>query len=162
MCIRDRNYIAQHLSGSESSILYKKLVDEKQMALGVQSFNIEQEDYSLFTIFILPQGETTLDDLILEVEVEIEKIQKELISESNYMKVQNAFENSYVSSLSSVTGRSQSLARYYHLYGDASMINKFPEIYRSISREEIREIAEKHLNTNQRLIMEYLPGTNKE
>ena len=156
------NYIAQHLSGSESSILYKKLVDEKQMALGVQSFNIEQEDYSLFTIFILPQGETTLDDLILEVEVEIEKIQKELISESNYMKVQNAFENSYVSSLSSVTGRSQSLARYYHLYGDASMINKFPEIYRSISREEIREIAEKHLNTNQRLIMEYLPETNKE
>ena len=156
------NYIAQHLSGSESSILYKKLVDEKQMALGVQSFNIEQEDYSFFTIFILPQGETTLDDLILEVEVEIEKIQKELISESNYMKVQNAFENSYVSSLSSVTGRSQSLARYYHLYGDASMINKFPEIYRSISREEIREIAEKHLNTNQRLIMEYLPETNKE
>ena len=66
------------------------------MALGVQSFNIEQEDYSLFTIFILPQGETTLDDLILEVEVEIEKLQKELISENNYLKVQNAFENSYV------------------------------------------------------------------
>ena len=42
------------------------------------------------------------------------------------------------------------------------MINKFPEIYRSISREEIREIAEKHLNTNQRLIMEYLPETNKK
>ena len=49
------NYIAQHLSGSESSILYKKLVDEKQMALGVQSFNIEQEDYSLFTILFYPK-----------------------------------------------------------------------------------------------------------
>ena len=151
------NYIAQHLSGSESSVLYKKLVDDKQMALGVQSFNIEQEDYSLFTIFILPQGETTLDDLILEVEVEIEKLQKELISENNYLKVQNAFENSYVSSLSSVTGRSQSLARYYHLYGDTSMINKFPEIYRSISREDVRDVANKHLNKSQRLIMEYLP-----
>ena len=127
------------------------------MALGVQSFNIEQEDYSLFTIFILPQGETTLDDLILEVEVEIEKLQKELISENNYLKVQNAFENSYVSSLSSVTGRSQALARYYHLYGDTSMINKFPEIYRSISREDVKDVANKHLNKSQRLIMEYLP-----
>ena len=145
------NYIAQHLSGSESSILYKKLVDEKQMALGVQSFNIEQEDYSLFTIFILPQGETTLDDLILEVEVEIEKIQKELISESNYMKVQNAFENSYVSSLSSVTGRSQSLARYYHLYGDASMINKFPEIYSLYKEKSFEFNSIKQLNRNKLL-----------
>ena len=155
------NYIAQYLSGSESSVLYKKLVDDKQMALGVQSFNIEQEDYSLFTIFILPQGETTLQDLVVEVEVEIEKIQKELISEKNYQKVQNTFENSYVSSLGSVTGRSQALAQYYHLYGDASMINKFPDIYRSITREEIKDVANKHLNKTQRLIMEYLPESKE-
>ena len=38
------NYISTYLSGGESSVLYKKLVDEKQMALAVQSFNIEQED----------------------------------------------------------------------------------------------------------------------
>jgi len=155
------DYIAQYLSGSESSVLYKKLVDEKQMALGVQSFNIEQEDYSLFTIFILPQGDTTLEELVSEVEVEIEKIQKELISDNNYQKVQNTFENSYVSSLASVTGRSQALARYYHIYNDASMINKLPDIYKSISKEEIKSVANKHLRKNQRLIMEYLPETNE-
>ena len=155
------DYIAQYLSGSESSVLYKKLVDEKQMALGVQSFNIEQEDYSLFTIFILPQGETTLEELVLEVEVEIEKIQNELISDKNYQKVQNTFENSYVSSLASVTGRSQALARYYHMYNDASIINKLPDIYKSISKEEIKSVANKHLRKNQRLIMEYLPETKE-
>ena len=155
------NYIAEYLSGSESSVLYKKLVDDKQMALGVQSFNIEQEDYSLFTIFILPQGDTTLDDLINEVEIEIEKIQKGLISESNYQKVQNSFENSYLSSLSSVTGRSQTLARNYHYYGDASMINKIPDIFKSITREEIKEVATKHLDVNKRLIMEYLPESKE-
>ena len=155
------DYIAQYLSGSESSVLYKKLVDEKQMALGVQSFNIEQEDYSLFTIFILPQGETTLEELVSEVEVEIEKIQNELISDKNYQKVQNTFENSYVSSLASVTGRSQALARYYHMYNDASMINKLPDIYKSISKEEIKSVANKHLRKNQRLIMEYLPETKE-
>ena len=72
------NYISTYLSGGESSVLYKKLVDEKEMALGVQTINIDQEDYSMFAILILPQGETSFEDLINEVEVEISKIQKEI------------------------------------------------------------------------------------
>ena len=32
------DYISTYLSGGESSVLYKKLVDQKQMALAVQSY----------------------------------------------------------------------------------------------------------------------------
>jgi hypothetical protein len=60
-----------------------------------------------------------------------------------------------------VSGRSQALARYYHIYNDASMINKLPNIYQSISKEEIKSVANKHLRKNQRLIMEYLPETKE-
>ena len=155
------NYISTYLSGGESSVLYKKLVDEKQMALAVQSFNIEQEDYSMFAVLILPQGETSFEDLISEIEVEIDKIQKEVISEKDYQKIQNNLENIYVSSLGSVSGISQSLASYHNIHGDASMINKISEIFRSISREEIKAAANKYLNKNQRLIMEYLPETKE-
>ena len=155
------NYISTYLSGGESSVLYKKLVDEKEMALGVQTINIDQEDYSMFAILILPQGETSFEDLINEVEVEISKIQKEMISENDYQKIQNNLENIYVSSLGSVSGISQSLARYHNIYEDASMINKISDIVRSVSIEEIQAVANKYLNKDQRLIMEYLPETNE-
>ena len=155
------NYISTYLSGGESSVLYKKLVDEKEMALGVQTINIDQEDYSMFAILILPQGETSFEDLINEVEVEISKIQKEMISENDYQKIQNNLENIYVSSLGSVSGISQSLARYHNIYEDASMINKISDIVRSVSIEEIQGVANKYLNKDQRLIMEYLPETNE-
>jgi zinc protease len=155
------NYISTYLSGGESSVLYKKLVDEKEMALAVQAINIDQEDYSMFAILILPQGETSFEDLINEVEVEISKIQKEMISENDYQKIQNNLENIYVSSLGSVSGISQSLARYHNIYEDASMINKISDIVRSVSIEEIQAVANKYLNTDQRLIMEYLPETNE-
>ena len=141
--------------------MYKKLVDEKEMALGVQAINIDQEDYSMFAILILPQGKTSFEDLINEVEVEISKIQNEMISENDHQKIQNNLENINISSLGSVSGISQSLARYHNIYGDASMINKISGIVRSVSIEEIQAVANKYLNKDQRLIMEYLPEINE-
>jgi hypothetical protein len=34
-------------------------------------------------------------------------------------------------------------------------------MYRSITREEIRDIAKKYLNPNQRLILDYIPAKDK-
>jgi predicted Zn-dependent peptidase len=95
------------------------------------------------------------------IQLEIDKIQKEIISEKDYQKIQNNLENINVSSLGSVSGISQSLASYHNIHGDASMINKISEILRSISREEIKAAANKYLDKNQRLIMEYLPETKE-
>lgn len=32
------------------------------------------------------------------------------------------------------------------------------DIYRSITKDEIRDVANKYLNSNQRLVLDYLPG----
>ena len=41
--------------------------------------------------------------------------------------------------------------------GARNLINTQIDIYRSITREEIREVAKKYLNKNQRVELEYLP-----
>ncbi len=151
------NMISNYLSSGKSSKLYKKIVDEKKMALQVGAINFSQEDYGLYLLFGLPLGEVKLDDLITEIDEEIVKIQTELISENDYQKLQNKFENQFVNSNSSVSGIANSLARYYMLYGDTNLINNEIDIYRSITKEEIQAVAKKYLNPNQRLILEYLP-----
>jgi predicted Zn-dependent peptidase len=153
--------ISTYLSNGPSSKLYKRLVDEKKMALQSGAINIAQEDYGMYVIFGLPQGEFKLTDLITEMDDEIVKIQNNLISERDYQKLLNKFENGFVSSNASIEGIANSLARYYMLYGDTNLINNEIEIYRSITREEIREVANKYLNTNQRLVLEYLPETEE-
>ena len=149
--------ISTYLSGGKSSILYKKMVDKKKMALAVQAVNISQQDYGVYALFSLPLGKVTLDALMKEIDEEIVKIQKDLISEKAFQKIQNQFENRYVNSNSSVVGIANSLARYHVMYGDTNLINSEIDIYRSVTREEIREVARKYLNKNQRLILEYLP-----
>lgn len=152
--------ISMYLSDGPSSKLYKKMVDDQKQALQVGALPVNQEDYGMYIVYALPVGETSLEVLTSEMEEEIEKVRTTLISEKDYQKVQNKFENQFVNSNSSIQGIADSLAEYYMLYGDTSLINKEIDIYRSITREEIKEVANKYLKPNQRLVLEYLPEQN--
>ncbi len=156
------NMISSYLTDGKSSKLYKKLVDEKKMALQVGAINFSEEDYGMYIIYGLPLGETKIKDLMVQIDEEVVKIQNTLISEKDYQKLQNKFENQFVNSNSSVEGIANSLAKYYMLYGDVNLINNEIKIYESITREEIQAVAKKYLNPNQRLILEYLPKKDKK
>jgi len=155
------NMISTILSDGKSSRLYKKIVDDKKMAMQVGAFNVSQEDYGMYVLYGLPLGDVKLEDLQKEIDEEIVKIQTELISEREYQKLQNKYENQFVNANSSVEGIANSLARYYMLYGDINLINNEINIYKSITREEIKAVANKYLNPNQRVRLEYLPKKDK-
>ena len=101
--------------------------------------------------------------MITEIDEEVVKIQKELISEKDYQKLQNQFESDFVNSNSTIEGIANSLSEYYVFYdGDTNLINKELDLYKSITREEIRAVAQKYLSPNQRLELHYLPEPQKE
>jgi zinc protease len=154
--------ISSYLSDGKSSKLYKKMVDDQKQALQVGAFNVGQEDYGMYLVFGLPIGEVSLETLVSEMEEEIAAVRETLISESDYQKLQNKFENQFVNSNSSVEGIAGSLATYHMLYGDTSLINKEIEVYRSITREEIKKVAAAFLNPSQRVVIDYLPTPKEE
>ena len=153
--------ISDYLSDGNSSKLYKKLVDEQKQALQVGAFNLEQEDYGMYLIFSIPQGETELETLNTEIEEEIAKLRSELITEKDFQKLQNKAENNFVNSNSSIAGIANSLARNYLLYGDTDLINDQIDIYRNITREDIKRVASEYLKPNQRVVLEYLPASEQ-
>nr|WP_315150500.1 pitrilysin family protein [uncultured Flavobacterium sp.] len=155
------NLISSYLSDGKSSKLYKKIVDQKKMALQIGAVALSQEDYGLYFIYGLPMSPSTSADLLKEIDEEILKIQTDLISEKDYQKLQNTFDNQFVNSNASIEGIAENLAKFYMLYGDIKLINSEIELYHSITREEIREVAKKYLNPNQRLILDYVPSTEK-
>ncbi|HSP11705.1 MAG TPA: pitrilysin family protein [Salegentibacter sp.] len=154
--------ISSILTDGRSSRMYKKMVDEDKTALQVLAFPRSQEDYGTYVMGALALGETPLDTLAVSMDEEIEKLQNELISEKEYQKLQNKFENRFVNSNSSIQGIASSLATYNVLYGDTNLINEEIEIYRDITREDIQRVANEYLNENQRLELDYLPENDKE
>lgn len=149
--------LSSYLSDGKSSILYKKLVDDEKKALQVAAFNQGMVDYGIFAFFAIPMGSTTKQTLQSDIDAEIKKLQTTLISEEDYQKLLNKFENNFVNSNASIQGIAHSLAHNYMLMGDTKLINKELEIYRSVSRQDIMNAAKKYLNPNQRVALDYLP-----
>jgi len=154
--------ISSILSGGSSSKMYKKMVDEKKDALQVFAFNYPLEDYGMYMVGALPSGGAKPQALLADMEEEIVKLQTNLITEEEYQKLQNQFEDSFVSANTRMLGIAENLANGYTFYHkDTNHLNEELAEDKSITREEIRAAARKYLNPNERLVLYYLPGKGK-
>ena len=154
------DYISTILTGGNSSRMYKRMVEQDQVALQVLAFNQASQDYGTYTMGLLIKGEPDWDSLKATMDEEIKRLQTELISDKEYQKLQNQFETNYVEANSRVQGIASSLATYYMLQGDTNRINTQLDIYRSITKEDIMRVAKEYLNPNQRVEIKYLAGTD--
>lgn len=149
--------VSSILSDGKSSRLYKRLVDKDKLALEASSFNMTEEDYSAYIIYAIPMTGKTAEEVQKVIDEEVAKISTDLISEREFQKIQNQFENAAVNANATSEGIAHNLAEAYLLYGDTKLVNTSIEIYRSITREEIRDIAKKYLQPNQRVVIDYIP-----
>ena len=145
------------LSQGNSSRMFKKMVDEKKNSLQVGSFNYSLEDYGAYITYALPNNDTPLDTLLKDMDEEVVKLQTTLISEAEFTKLQNQFENDFIGKNSKMLGVAENLANGYTFYKNTNNINTELEEIRKISRQDIQDIAKKYLNKNQRVVLYYLP-----
>lgn len=146
------------LSQGASSRMYKKMVDDKKNSLQVGSFNYVLEDYGMYMTFALPSGEVSLDTLLADMDEEIGKLHKDLITEEEFTKIRNQFENNFVSANEKMLGVAENLANGYTFFKNTNQINEELDQMRSITREDIRNAVRKYLNPNQRVVLYYLPA----
>lgn len=149
--------VSSVLSDGKSSRLYKRLVDKDKLALEAASFNMSEEDYSAYIIYAIPMTGKSMAEVQKVIDEEINKISTDLISEREFEKIQNQYEKSFVNQNSTSEGVAHNLAEAYLLYGDTNLVNNDIDIYRSITREEIRDVARKYLQPNQRVVIDYVP-----
>jgi len=148
------------LSQGNSSRMYKKMVDDKKNSVQVGSFNYALEDYGAYISYALPNNDTPLDTLIADMDEEINKLQTALISEAEFTKLQNQFENDFVGANSKMLGVAENLAAGYTFHNkNTNYINTELDEIRKVTRQDIQNAAKKYLNKNQRVVLYYLPKT---
>jgi predicted Zn-dependent peptidase len=146
------------LSQGASSRMYKKMVDEKKNSLQVGSFNYTLEDYGAYITYALPNGAVKLDTLLRDMDEEIVKLQTQLISESEFTKIRNQYENNYIGTNAKMLGVAENLADGYSFHNkNTNHINEELEEVRKVTREDIQNVVKKYLNPNQRVVLYYLP-----
>jgi zinc protease len=154
--------ISSVLSGSGSSRLQTKLVDNKKTALQVAAFNYPLEDHGIYITLALPNNNASLDDLLKDIDAEVADLQKNLISENEYKKLQNQFENEFINANTTMLGVAENLSKGYTFYNNTNHLNEQLAAIRAVTREKIREVAAKYLTKENRVVLYYLPEKEKQ
>ena len=149
---------ADVLSTGASSRMYKKMVDDKKNSLSVGCFNYALEDYGAYITYALPSGPYPLDSLLKDMDDEIVKLQTDLISETEFTKIRNQYENNYIGKNAKMLGVAENLADGYTFQNkNTNYINEELTEVRKVTRNDIQAVAKKYLNKNQRVVLYYLP-----
>lgn len=148
------------LSNGNSSRIYRSLVDEKQLAIQAGSFQFPLEDPGLGISYGIANMGVELTEIEKAIIEQIEKVQKEPVTDQELKKLQNQIENQFVSQLSSVEGIAENLAVYETHFGDASLINTEINRYLAVTKEDIQRVANQYFSEKNRLVLFWLPKSN--
>lgn len=149
------------LSEGQSSRLYKSLVDEQQKAVYTGAFPAGLEDPGLFIAVAIANSGINADELEKSIDAEIEKIKDSLITDEEYEKLRNQIKTRFVNKNSRVSGIAEDLSKYFMLYEDTDLINSEIELYMEVSKEDIKNAANKYLNKQNRVVLYYLPKSSQ-
>jgi predicted Zn-dependent peptidase len=131
------------------------------MATFAFSFNYGLEDAGVGIFAAIAANGINLEDIQKEFDAQIDLMKTELISQEEFEKVRNQFENNFVSSNASIAGVAENLADNHVYYGSASRVNTQLDGYMKVTREDIQRVAKKYLTQDARVILHYLPKETK-
>ena len=149
--------LATVLATGQSSRMYKEIVDKQQKAVAAGSFPYFLEDPGLFIAYGIANRGIDGKDMENSMQAEIDKVKNDLISEKEFQKMRNQKEAEFVTGNSTDVGVAENLANYFVYFGDANLINTELSRYMKVTREDLKRVANKYLNTDNRVVLYYLP-----
>ncbi len=137
--------ISDVLTRGRTSRMYRSLVRDKQIAVGVQSFNqFPGEKYpNLFIVFAIPAHGHTNEEARDAIRAELERLKSEDVTDEELARVKTRAKADLIRSLDSNQGLATGLAEYQTLYGDWREAYHEVERIEKVTKADIRRVAAK-------------------
>lgn len=151
--------LSTYLTGGNSSLMTKELVDKQQKALAVAAIPLDLEDGGVFIMYGITNMGVDPKALEGEIDALLRKVQQEGVSERDFQKLQNIIENNLVSKNSSVEGIAQNLSEARVFFGDTNYINEEMKHYGKVTAADLKRVANQYLSLDGRVVLYYMPKT---
>ena len=132
--------ISDILSNGESSRLYRKLVQEKQLFIELDAYIMGSFDPGLFIIAGKLNTGVSMEEAENAINNELELLKKEGVAKDELQKVKNKVEATLVYSEINLLNRAMTLAQY-EIFDKAESVNNEVDKYLSVDCKQIKDVA---------------------
>jgi predicted Zn-dependent peptidase len=144
--------ISMILSSGRTGLLYKDMVQEKRLALGIQAIPTfpDGQYANLFVFFLAPTQGHNIDDNQRELEALLGRFEAKPVDAETLARVKTKARAAVIGRLDSNAGLASLLTRYYGSYGDwRKLFTSIDDINR-VTAEDVQRVAVKYFVTKGR------------
>lgn len=153
--------LATILGDGRSSVLNQVLKEKKRIAFSVDAGNSTFRDDGIF--YISANYEPTKCKIVQDtIFNEIEKIQKNGVTDDQLKLAKNIIERSTYYSRESITNIATEIGYTMALTNDIKFYDTYLDNIKNISKEDVKKVAEKYLGINRSAVSIVLPKSAKE
>jgi predicted Zn-dependent peptidase len=145
------------LSNGDSSRFYKELVYRKELVNDIESYLYDMEKVSLFSVSSIALIGRSIFEIEKEIDIIIEEVKSGNIHDYEIQKIKNKIEAGFNTRKFSIISLAERFSHIKTFYDDCETINNEILNYLDITKEDIVNAANIHLNKNQRVNLNYFP-----
>ncbi len=138
--------LADILSGSKNSRLYKRLVFDEEISQDVSAFQFSGKFGGMFMIASTAKPNISLDKIKEVIFDEINKIYNDSVSDNELIKTKNGIKANYIYSMQSIDIIADRLNLYNFYLNDPNKFNYDLMRYNKISKAEVSAVCSKYLS----------------
>jgi zinc protease len=144
-------------SEGKSSRLYQSLIYKKQIAQDAHCILLNMQETSLLIFLVTAKPDVSVDKLEKELQIEIDKMINESVSEYELQRIINQIEARKIRELQSVNSKADLLNLFAVYFENPDLINHEIERYKSIDATDIKKTAGNYLTNENRVVVTFLP-----
>ncbi len=145
------------LSDGESSLIYRRLVYEKQIATDAECTGNFTEDPNLFFVFAVMNPGHSPAEGEREVESILEDLRSKPVSAEELDKAKNQILRDFILGRETVRRRGEELGYAAVVLKDSNLVNTEPARFLAVTPEDILRVAKKYLGPENKTLVEVYP-----
>lgn len=154
--------LAAILSGGKSARIYRRLIDEKRIALSAGAGYSSTDRFPfLFYLYGTALPGKSIEEVEKGLYEEVEKIKTQPPSEMEMQKAMNQIESDFIMNQDSIFYQAMILAEF-ELLGDWRMRDAYLPGIQSVTAEDVQRVAQKYLIADRRTVGILIPVKNNK
>ena len=149
--------LAEIIGGGKNSILYKNLT-KAQKAVQANAGHPASELAGEFTVTVLPYPGQSLADMEKMAREAFLEFEKTGVSDDALARFKSSYESGIVNSLSSVSGKTSTLAAYQTFRGNPNYLTNQLKAHQAVTKADVMRVYNQYIKGKKAVILSVVPN----